>query len=300
MVTEKVALVTGASGFTGRHIVPLLRDRGFRVVGLSSSASEDADSLLCDLGDLDALRDIVRRVQPTHVIHLAALTFVQHGDQRAFYDVNVFGTVNLLSALDALPLAPAKVLIASSANVYGIPAVETIDERVCPSPVNHYACSKLAMECMLRNWFERIPIIVTRPFNYTGPGQDGRFLIPKIVGHHKRHAARIELGNLDISRDFSDVQDVARAYADLLECSARSCTVNICSGNEISLRQVLRIMSDIAGYAIDVKVNPALVRANEISRLKGSNALLRQIISYEPSRSFSETLQAMYQEFSDG
>lgn len=135
-----------------------------------------------------------------------------HADARAFYDVNLFGTLNLLEALTALPELPRKVLIASSANIYGTPGIEVIDESVCAAPVNHYACSKLAMEHMVRTWFDRFPIVMTRPFNYTGVGQDEKFLIPKIVSHFKRRAPKIELGNLDVSRDFSDVRDVAAAY----------------------------------------------------------------------------------------
>ena len=296
---RKVVLVTGASGFTGRHIIPLLRERGFRVVGLCAAGGEGSEHIACDLTNLDALRWTVQRVQPSHVVHLAAMSFVQHGDARAFYDVNVFGTLNLLEALASLPTPPAKVLIASSANVYGTPPVEVIDEGVCPAPVNHYACSKLAMECMVRTWFERLPIVVTRPFNYTGPGQDERFLVPKIVGHYKRGTPVIELGNLDVSRDFSDVRDVVRAYVDLLESNAQSCVVNVCSGTDISLRQILRMMADIAGYPIEVKVNPAFVRANEIPRLRGSNALLQQMIPRSQGRPFGETLEAMYRGLRD-
>lgn len=296
MAQDKIALVTGASGFTGRHLLDLLHSRGFRVVAMGNTCTDAADSVACDLTDRDAVRDAVQRVQPTHVVHLAALSFVQHGDARAFYDVNVFGTLHVLDALTKLAKVPTKVLVASSANVYGTPDVEVIDEGVCPAPVNHYACSKLAMEHMVRNWFDKLPIIVTRPFNYTGPGQDERFLVPKIVGHYRRNARVIELGNLDVSRDFSDVRDVVQVYAELLESDARSCVVNVCSGTDISLREILRMMSDIAGYAIEVQVNPAFVRANEIARLRGSQGLLRQIVSHVPSTPFASTLRAMYED----
>lgn len=294
MTSGKVALVTGASGFTGRNVTPMLRERGYRVVGLGHCCDEGVEYVAGNLTDLPGLREVVKRVQPSHVVHLAAMSFVQHGDADAFYDVNVLGTLNLPEALGALPASPAKVLVASSANVYGTPPVEVIDEGASPAPVNHYACSKLAMECMVRTWFNRLPILITRPFNYTGPGQDERFLVPKIVGHYKRKAQVIELGNLDVSRDFSDVRDVVRAYGALLECSAQSCVVNVSSGSDISRRQILRMMADIAGYPIEVKVNPAFVRANEIPRLRGSNALLGQLIGEVPCRPFSETLAAMY------
>lgn len=284
------ALVTGAGGFTGRYLVPALRDKGFRVIGLGEGASSADVDLSCNLTDAAAVRSAVLQAQPTHVVHLAALAFVGHGDARAFYDVNLFGTLNLLEALAGLGVHPQKVLIASSANVYGTPGVEVIDEAVCPAPVNHYACSKLAMEHMVRTWFERLPIVMTRPFNYTGVGQDDKFLIPKIVSHFKRRASRIELGNLDVSRDFSDVRDIVDAYVGLLESDARSDVFNICSGKAVALRSVLDIMSIMTGHAMQVDVNPAFVRPNEIPVLRGSLRKLTETIGFTPRYALEDTL----------
>ncbi len=290
----KTALVTGLSGFTGRYMKAALTAQGCRVIGLSHAPASGEDVVSCDLMDADGLRAAVARIAPDVVMHMAAMTFVAHKDSEAFYRVNVLGTMNLLAALGAAATPPAKVLLASSANVYGTPNVEVIDESVCPAPISHYACSKLAMEHMARTWFDRLPIILVRPFNYTGPGQNTQFLVPKIVDHFRRGARAIELGNLDVSRDFSDVRDVVNAYVGLLESDSHSVTVNICSGTDISLRSILAMMAEIAGYEIEVQVNPAFVRANEIPRLRGSNALLQRLVSYRPARSFKETLVAMF------
>jgi nucleoside-diphosphate-sugar epimerase len=261
---------------------------------VSTLSSGEAFNVTCDLTDAAAVRTAVAQVKPDVVVHLAALAFVGHGDAEGFYRVNVFGTLNLLEALAALESPPAKVLIASSANVYGTPNVEVIDESVCPAPVNHYACSKLAMEHMARTWFERLPIIITRPFNYTGPGQDERFLIPKIVGHFARGERVIELGNLDVSRDFSDVSDVVAAYIALIESDAAALTVNVCSGQATSLREIIAMMSTIAGYEIEVRVNPAFVRANEIPRLRGDDTLLRQWIGTDQTTPLEHAISSMY------
>lgn len=293
-VNGKTALVTGLNGFTGRYMKSALEAQGCRVIGLSHAPSPDSDMVVCDLADSDALLQAVQQVRPDFVVHLAAQTFVAHRDSEAFYRVNVLGTMNLLEALGSLDAPPQKVLLASSANVYGTPNVEVIDESVCPAPISHYACSKLAMEHMARTWLDRLPIILVRPFNYTGPGQNTQFLVPKIVDHFRRKAPAIELGNLDVSRDFSDVRDVVAAYMGLLESDARSLTVNVCSGTDISLRAILAQMVEIADYEIDVRVNPAFVRANEIPRLRGSNALLRRLITLRPPHPFSDTLASMY------
>ena len=294
----QTVLITGLRGFTGHYLGTALRACGARVVGLVQGSAQGADEIACDLTDARAVRAAVALVRPTQVVHLAALAFVGHVDARAFYDVNLFGTLNLLEALADLPGvmdAPlSKVLIASSANVYGTPEVEVISEAVCPAPVNHYACSKLAMEHMARTWMERLPIVIARPFNYTGVGQDEKFLIPKIVNHFKRRAPLIELGNLDVARDFSDVRDVVAAYLGLLDApQSTGQTVNVCSGKAHALRDVLAMASTISGHTLDVRVNPAFVRTNEISVLRGSHDKLTQTTGFEPRFALNDTLNWM-------
>jgi nucleoside-diphosphate-sugar epimerase len=292
----KTALVTGAAGFTGRYLIPALRARQYQVTGLVEGAATSEGLLTCDLTDATATEDAVLTVRPDVVVHLAAISFVGHKDPEAFYRVNVFGTQHLLAALSKLKVGPHKVVLASSANVYGNPSIAVIDETVCPAPVNHYAISKLAMEHMARGWFDRLPTLLARPFNYTGPGQDERFVIPKIVNHFKRKEAVIELGNLDVSREFSDVNDVVAAYIALLESDSRSEVVNVCSGKSISLREVISMMSVLAGYEIDVRVIPELVRDHEIPKLAGSNDKLKRLIGSVPSTPFAETLKRMFEE----
>ena len=294
-MSKPVVLVTGANGFTGKHLVPTLQGRGYAVVGVGNGVSAADRDVACDLTDAAQVRSAVQEVRPTHVVHLAALSFVGHGDARAFYDVNLFGTLNLLQALAGLPTVPEKVLVASSANVYGTPGIEVIDEAVCPAPVNHYACSKLAMEHMVRTWFERLPIVMTRPFNYTGVGQNEQFLIPKIVNHFKQRADGIELGNLDVSRDFSDVRDVVNAYAALLASEVNAEVFNVCSGRAVALRSVLDMATRMTGHAPQVVVNPAFVRANEIPVLRGANDKLASAIGFAPRYALEDTLQWMLQ-----
>lgn len=276
-------LVTGANGFTGKHFADAAAKNGHEVIALKAN-----------LNDAVSLNQEVLSVAPDAVVHLAAISFVGHENDEEFYRVNVIGTINLLKALVQPGLKKARVLVASSANIYGTPNIELIDESVIPAPVNHYAASKLAMEYMTKTWFDKLSIIITRPFNYTGVGQHENFLIPKIVAHYRRGEKVIELGNLDVSRDFSDVRDVVSAYVNLLESDACSIVVNICSGQAIALREVIQKMNGIAGYEIEVRVNPAFVRANEIPRLCGSNDFLKKLINYSPKYTFDQTLGSMF------
>ena len=292
-------LVTGAAGFTGRYLVRELTDAGYTVTGTAHSTGNAASELIpCDLRDYPAVSQTVEWLQPDYVVHLAAISFVAYGDIQEIYRVNLLGTINLLSALAELKKPLRKILLVSSANVYGNITVDMIDETVCPQPENHYAISKLAMEHAARLWFDRLPIIIIRPFNYTGVGQAEHFLLPKIVAHFKRRAAEIELGNLEVERDFSDVRSVVRTYRQLLESPVTSEIFNVCSGRGISLAEILRMMATIAGYEISVHVNPAFVRVNEVKRLVGSNAKLRHLLGSQQYIPLLATLEWMFR--SDG
>ncbi len=292
------ALVTGLRGFTGEYVARELRDAGYRVFGTATpgDVAPEPGVFAVDLCDRAAVAAMVEEVQPDVVVHLAGIAFVGHGDAEQIYRVNVAGTRNVLEALAALRKRPSAVLLASSANIYGNASVPVIDEQVAPAPANDYAVSKLAMEYMARLWMDRLPIIIARPFNYTGVGQSENFLLPKIVSHFRRKAGTIELGNLAIARDFSDVRMVAWSYRRLLAAAPAGQAFNICSGRSHSLASVIDMMSDIAGYRIKVRVNPAFVRTNDVLTLTGDNARLAGVVGAIPTRPLSETLRWMYED----
>ena len=289
----RTALVTGAAGFTGGYVVNALASRGYRVFGMGLGPASTGDWLACDLTNKSEIKDAVAQIEPNVVVHLAALAFVPEGNPEDFYRVNVFGTLNLIEALSENKPGPSRVLIASSANVYGNNVGE-LTETTCPAPANHYAASKLAMEHMVRTWFDRLPIVITRPFNYTGPGQDERFVVPKIVAHYQRRETKIKLGDTSAERDFSDVEDVVEAYMCLLESSVRSEIVNICSGKTVSIASIIAEMNAIAGYELEVEADPSLFRRNELPRLWGSNRKLRELTGFAPGKPIQETLRRMY------
>ncbi|MBN3791991.1 GDP-mannose 4,6-dehydratase, partial [Burkholderia sp. Ac-20353] len=227
------------------------------------------------------------------VVHLAARAHVTQDDPALTYQVNIAGTRNLLAALAGLDRRPSAVLLASSANVYGNSTPGVLDESVAPAPANDYAVSKLAMEYAAKLWFDRLPIVIARPFNYTGVGQSEAYLLPKLAAHYARNESRISLGNLDVSRDFSDVRDVTAAYLRLIEAAPAGETFNVCAERAYSLKEVLAMLSRIAGYVIDVTVDPRFVRHNEVKSLSGSRDKLRRAVGELPVTPLDETLRWM-------
>lgn len=288
-------LITGINGFTGVHLEQYLIDQGFDVYGTVIDKAQKNNHIQCDITKKAQVDHVISSVMPDYVIHIAAISFVGESNASLIYDVNVMGTENLLQSLVDNSLTPKKVILASSATVYGNQGQEVLDESMCPSPVNHYGISKLAMEHMAANYFDAFDIIITRPFNYTGVGQEEHFLIPKIVKHFKEKKEIIELGNLDVSREFNDIDFVCEVYKKLLECDTNSEIVNICSNRGIKLLDVVEMMNELAGYKIEVKVNPAFVRKDEIKSLTGSPKKLFNITENIAQKNFENTLKDMFE-----
>ena len=275
-------LVTGADGFTGVHFVKQAREAGYDVFAFNA-----------DLTNPQAVQAQVDAATPDVVVHLAGISFVGHDKPSAFYDVNVIGTLNLLDALLKLPHRPKRILLASSANVYGNCEQSPISEIQSPAPLNHYAMSKLAMEHLAMTYADRLSLFFVRPFNYTGPGQIESFVIPKIVSHFKRQATTIELGNLTVEREYNDVRMVTDAYLKLLDKAAAGEIYNICSGKTYTLHQVIEALVELTGHQMNVVVNPAFVRANELHRLCGDVSKLHKTIGMHDPIALQNTLRWM-------
>ncbi|NQX90344.1 MAG: GDP-mannose 4,6-dehydratase [Halioglobus sp.] len=275
-------LLTGTDGFTGQHFLKAAQAQNHNVVALES--------------DLTKPDDLAKELCGKHfdyVVHLAAISAVTHSEEMALYQVNLFGTLNLMQALQSLNLKPLKVLVASSANIYGNAAQSPISEQSPTAPMNHYAMSKLAMEHMLSKYGNLFPLVITRPFNYTGPGQDNRFVIPKLVEHFISRKATVELGNIEVEREFNDVRTVCDVYLGLLKRGESGQVYNVCSGNTHSLTQVIELLQDMTGHSIDVLVNPAFVRPDEVHQLCGDPAKLENCLGTIKHYSLRDTLAWM-------
>ena len=276
-------LVTGGSGFTGRYLRAELEGAGHDVVDLNARLDE-AKAVACE----------VAAHAPDAVVHLAAIAFVGHDDARSFYDVNVVGTMNLLDALAAMTHVPRRVILASSANIYGPGEGVPLDEDSPPNPSNHYAVSKFAMERMSTLYRDRLPLVLARPFNYTGPGQDPNFVVPKIAAAFQERVSTIELGRTDVRRDFSDVRAICAAYRGLLEAERLEHDVyNLCSGDTRSVDEVIAICAEASGHHIAIERSPAFMRRGEIDVLVGSNSRLRKALPDWRPIPIEETLAAM-------
>lgn len=279
--------VTGADGFTGRYVAEALAARGGELVPLTA-----------DITDAAAIEAEVASATFDGLLHLAAIAFVGVSDWRSFYQVNQIGTYNLLEAV-ARHRPATRCVLASSAQVYGPQASGLITEDVRPDPANPYAVSKYAMELGASYWAAELPISIVRPFNYTGLGQEEQYLIPKIVSHFKARKPVIELGNIDVARDFGDVRAVAAAYTGLLLDNRNDVTVNVCSGTVTRLKDVIAIATELTGHHIEIRVNPAFVRAGDVPVLGGDATRLRAILPDWSPIALRDTLAWMLQNAAD-
>lgn len=292
---KKNLLVTGLTGFVGRHLQQHLDqpDSAWRLVLPPSSY---------DLIHPESLRAWCEQ-SPDAVIHLAGQTFVPEAfrDPARTLEINLLGTLNLLQALKAGGFN-GTFLYVSSGDVYG--QVDESDlpvtERLMPEPRNPYAVSKLAAEHLCRQWgiSEGWQVMVARPFNHIGAGQKDGFVIASAARQIMRiagglQAPEIAVGDVDVTRDFLDVRDVISAYFALLEHGRSGEIYNLCSGVERTVRELIIQMARLAGVSVDLVQDPSRLRPADQRRVVGSAAKLQQDTGWEPSISITETLQSV-------
>lgn len=283
-------VITGHKGFVGNYLLGQPA-----IAGLDDIAGAPVDLL-----DLSALLEALTRLKPTAVLHMAAQSAVPEAfrDPVTTYNVNFIGTQNLLSALKATGFS-GRFLYVSSAEVYGSTAESElpVSEQAATAPLNPYAVSKLAAE-MLCHYYSRVEgmdVVIARPFNHIGPGQSTRFAIADFA----KSIAEIRLGkrepvlyvgDLDVTRDFTDVRDVVRAYHLLLEKGQSGHVYNICSGIEQNMAAAVRALAQLAGVEISVIIDPARVRKSSQRRSCGDNSRLKKHTGWQPSISWRQSL----------
>ena len=283
MESSAKVLITGIEGFTGFHLSNLMRQKGYTVYGISFIEDNPKKMIYkCDIRNIEAVKNIIGKIIPDYIIHLAGISFVASENIQEIYSVNVQGALNIFDACLDLNISPRKIVMASSATVYGNQSAQVLSEDMCPLPNSHYANSKLVMENMARTYYQELNIFIVRPFNYTGQGQSSNFVIPKIVRHFRERTPEIELGNINIYREFNDVSYVSALYLEIMTNACTSDYVNFCSGNTVSLLEVLDILTQLTDHQLKVIINPKYVRENEIESLCGSVIKLQGIIGRLP------------------
>jgi GDP-4-dehydro-6-deoxy-D-mannose reductase len=304
MHAPEAALVTGAAGFAGQHLLHLLAADG-PVVGWYRPGTpcpivEGVSWAPVELLDRAAVAEAIRRAAPRVIYHLAGVAHV--GDSWAnateTLEVNVLGTLNLLEAL-RLARHSCRVLVTGSATIYR-PSVDPLTEDSPVAPNTPYGTSKLAQELVaLRAWRDDgLPVIVTRSFNHIGPLQSPAFAAPAFA----RQLARIEaglapptirVGNLDARRDLSDVRDVVRAYRALAAAGQPGRCYNVCSGRAISMQELLDGLRAQIRVPVEVEIDQARMRPADTPIVVGDRSRLTADTGWQPEHSLSETLASV-------
>ncbi len=311
------ALITGASGFVGGHLIEHLHARGDSLVGLSASgrwphALAHLDRMArieaFDLasGDELALADLLARKQPEVIYHLAAQANPQASvaDPRGTWALNLGGTLNLLEAVKSARL-PARVVIVGSGVCYGNPPEEFQPvSETCPlRPNNPYSASKAAADLLgIQHYLAHgTDVVMARPFNHAGPRQSPTYVLGglarQVAEVEKGLKARVEVGNLDIVRDFTDVRDVVQGYRLLAEKGQPGEIYNLGTGRGTRLSDALDFLQSRAGKPVEVYVDPARVRPVDQPKLVADPSKLKKAVGWEPQFTIEQTLQDMLDEW---
>jgi GDP-4-dehydro-6-deoxy-D-mannose reductase len=294
----KRLLVTGRHGFVGETLAGMVAADP----ALSEWQLTDVPVEL-DLRDTTQARDVVDAAAPDAVLHLAAISNVPESfrNPEATLAVNLLGTLHLLQALQRRRFAGPMVFV-STGDIYGlVPEAELpIAETRQPAPRNPYAVSKVAAEALCWQWTvtEGMDIRLARPFNHIGPGQSDAFAVAGLARQIAairagRRDPFVDVGDIDVTRDFTDVRDVVRAYLMLMLRGAPGETYNICSGEERSIRELLSRMAGLAGVDVAIRQDPARLRPAEQRRVRGNPEKIRRATGWAAATPLDGSLRAM-------
>jgi GDP-4-dehydro-6-deoxy-D-mannose reductase len=286
----KKILLVGGSGFVGTHL-RLALEAKFCVI----TTGRDVD-----VRRLDQLRSIISKMQPDLLVHLAAVTTLRESftNPQDTYDINFMGTLNVLMALRETNFA-GRMLFVSSSEVYGLLAESDlpVNEARLPKPLSPYAVAKIAAEALCYQWSqtEKFEVVIARPFNHIGPGQSERFAISdfgKQIAAIKLGlvAPVMHVGDIDTTRDFTDVRDIVAAYHLMLQHGGNGETYNVCSDKERTVRSLIERMCQLAGVAVELRTDPARSRPSQQRRVKGCNQKLFDATGWMPMHTMDQSL----------
>jgi GDP-4-dehydro-6-deoxy-D-mannose reductase len=304
----KTVLITGATGFVGQHLTNYLASLNqFEIYGTTQSdqsSPEQGNAKLekVDLSDFDSVLSLIGRIKPDLIYHLAARTSPAESFNNPTPVVlgNIEMQMNLQNAVRKANLINSRILIVSSGEVYGMIKYEDlpIDEDTPFQPANPYAVSKVAQDFLGLQYYlsYKMDIVRVRPFNHTGPGQPPGFAIPAFA----RQIALIEkgeqepvlkVGNLSSTRDFTDVRDIVRGYALLMEKGQKGDVYNIGSGKSINMKVMLDILLSLSKIKIEIEQDQEKMRPIETPNIYGDCAKLNALTEWVPEIPIEQTLK---------
>lgn len=294
--------LTGIDGFAGRHLAVSLAAGGHEVVGSSLEPGGPIEGATevwaCDVRDPDRVEAVVVRAAPDALVHLAGQTSVAAAFRRPgeTFSVNALGTLHVLEACRQANVE--RVLLVTSSEVYGRRSVEEgpVPESAPLAPVTPYGASKAAQDLIGAQYWRGfdLQVVRARAFPHTGPGQDPRFVFPSVARRIARAEiaqgpGRIEIGNLDPTRDVSHVRDVVEAYAGLLADGAGGEAYNVCSGQGRTIGDALAALAALASVEIEFEVDPSRLRPAEVPWMVGDPGRAAETIGWTATRSWEET-----------
>jgi GDP-4-dehydro-6-deoxy-D-mannose reductase len=297
-------LVTGGTGFVGSHLVGLLKSRASKITVMSMEdpprRDVEVEYFQADIRDEQRIRSILLQIRPDQVYHLAAISSADLAwrNPRLTYEVNVLGTYNLCQAAMGMD-APPVLLNVSTSQVYA-PGSDALSEGCALGPDNPYAISKAMAELLVYQYRGSSGGIITaRAFNHSGEGQPPSFVLPSIARQFAevelgRRPPKLRLGNLAVARDFTDVRDVVRAYATLVERGRKNDVYNVCSGTAVRLTEIIEMFQSASGIRVTVEVDADKVRSNEPARICGDARKIRSDTGWMPEIPLEKTVRDLF------
>jgi len=299
--------ISGATGFVGCHLIDLLSSPEYEIYGTSFPDKPEKDDRYrgenisyLDIRSEEKIFETFERMQPDWVFHLAAISNVRHSWERReeTLETNLMGTFYLFEGVRKF-FPQARVLFVSSSDVYGIlsRAKKALREEDSFNVVNPYAFTKVSGEILSKFYaeIENLDIVIARSFPHTGPGQSADFVCSDWalqIARIEKGLTKpvIEVGNLSGKRDFTDVRDVVRAYALLMEKGRRGEVYNVCSGKAVPLKDILDLLLSFSSQKIEVQADSSKLRKADIPLLLGENQKIKKEISWEPEIPLKQSL----------
>lgn len=311
---QKLALVTGADGFIGSHLTEHLLAAGYQVRALSQYNSfnnwgwleqihhPDLEVVCGDVRDANFCREISRGVDV--IFHLAALIAIPYSyiAPDSYVDTNIKGTLNICQA--ARDCGVKKLIVTSTSEVYGTAITVPISESHPKQPQSPYSATKIGADALAMSFYNafELPVVVARPFNTYGPRQSARAIIPTIISQIAAGERTIKVGDLRPTRDFNFVEDTCRGFMALAETSGlEGKEINIATGKEISMGNVLNLIAELMGVEVNYEVDSRRLRpaGSEVMRLLGDNTLITTLTDWQPQVDIREGLKLTIDWFSN-